>query len=202
MTNEVTPIDSHPAIERRATTRKRSWRDLLRDPVPWIALPVVLLADQVSKQVVIDRLPYGHSWPEQGFFRITHAVNTGTAFGLFPEYGGLLTLVSLVAIAALFVFYKSASNPPLYLRVAFGMQLGGAIGNLVDRVRLGHVTDFLDVGPWPVFNIADSSIVVGIILMAWFFWNGLSDEKDEKKVRTTPQAGALSSPDTKDEASS
>jgi signal peptidase II len=153
--------------------------------VPWLALAIVFGADQATKVAVIQTLVRGESWPADGLFKITHAWNTGTAFGLFPQYGGLLTLISLAAVVVLFLFYRSAGSPSLYVRTAFGMQLGGAFGNLFDRIRLGHVTDFIDVGPWPVFNIADSAIVVGIALMAWHFWSA-SSSGDKKSVQPGP----------------
>ena len=152
-------------------------RSLLTDPLPWIALALVFAADQVSKALVIANIPYRTSWPDDGFFRFTHTWNTGTAFGLFQGYGGALTIVSLLAVVVLFFFYRATTRPSMLMRVAFGMQLGGAFGNLLDRVRIGHVTDFFDVGPWPVFNVADSSIVVGIALMAYFFWSDRSEQR-------------------------
>jgi signal peptidase II len=159
-------------VAASATPRRQSWRALLTDPVPWLALAAVFAADQVTKVAVRSNLRPLESWPDTGFFRFTHTWNTGTAFGLFQDYGNLLTIVSLFAVAILFVFYRSAGSPSLLLRLAFGMQLGGAFGNLIDRLRMGYVTDFIDVGPWPVFNIADSSIVVGISFMAYYFWRG------------------------------
>lgn len=178
------PAEAQEAALGPAGKTGRSWRlSLLVDPLPWLALVTVFTADQVSKTLVIRSLTRFESWPTDGFFRFTHAWNTGTAFGLFPQYGGLLTIVSLVAVVILVLFYRMAKNPSAVVRVAFGMQIGGAFGNLFDRLRIGHVTDFLDVGPWPVFNLADSSIVVGIALMAWHFWNA-------SRVEQTARSGA------------
>ncbi|MDP6667526.1 MAG: signal peptidase II [Dehalococcoidia bacterium] len=147
-----------------------STRAKFTDPVPWVMMVLAVSSDQLTKWLVIENLVRGESWPADGFFRFTHAWNTGTAFSLFQGQGDILTWVSLAAVAVLAWIYKSIDDPPWVLRIAFGMQLGGAIGNLVDRFRLGHVTDFIDVGPWPVFNIADSSIVIGIGLMIFYFW--------------------------------
>ncbi len=174
-------------------------RSLLTDPLPWAAMAVAFGLDQVSKALVIGYLPFRDSWPDEGFFRFTHTWNTGTAFGLFPQYGGLLTFVSLGAVVLLFVFYRSASSRPLLLRLAFGMQLGGAFGNLFDRVRIDHVTDFIDVGPWPVFNLADSAIVIGIALMAWHFWTATSKTQPASALGTPvpgapPQSGGPATP--------
>ena len=131
---------------------------------------VALISDQITKWAVIENLAVGQSWPESGLFRFTHAWNTGTAFSLFQGQGDILTWVSLAAVGVLTWIYRSIKDPHWVLRLAFGLQFGGAIGNIIDRVRIGHVTDFLDVGWWPVFNIADSSIVVGIGMMIFYFW--------------------------------
>ena len=167
-----------PAAPLVAAAREKSARrSILTDPAPWLTLAAVFAADQLTKTAVVRSLVRGESWPPDGFFRITHAWNTGTAFGLLQDYGGVLTVVSLLAVVVLFYFYRSASSPSLFVRTAFGLQLGGAFGNLFDRVRLGHVTDFIHVGPWPVFNLADSSIVVGIALMALHMWNAPAETK-------------------------
>lgn len=131
-------------------------------------LIVTFLTDQGTKTLVRENLVLGASIPADGFFRITHIYNTGSAFGLFPNQTFLLMLASLVGIAILVLFFRNQPIPPLWLRTALGLQLGGAAGNLVDRITLGHVTDFIDIGVWPVFNVADSSIMLGIIILSWF----------------------------------
>lgn len=127
------------------------------------------LLDQLTKYVVRAYIPYRHSFPEDGFLRITHTFNTGSAFGLFQGQNTPLILVSVVGITVLALVYRSQPRPTNLLRLSLGLQIGGAAGNLLDRLRLGHVTDFIDVGPWPVFNLADSSIVIGLLLLAWLF---------------------------------
>ena len=86
---------------------------------------------------------------------------------------------------ALYFVYRSVESPTIWVRMAFGLLLGGAFGNLIDRIRLGHVTDFVDIGPWPIFNIADSSILVGIFVLFLFFWTN-PNENSEKKDRSSP----------------
>lgn len=156
-----------------------------------------LILDQLTKWITIETLAVGESWPETGFFRFTHAWNTGTAFSLFQGYGDILTWVSLSAVVVLAWIYRSIDDPHWVLRVAFGMQFGGAIGNIIDRIRLGHVTDFIDVGWWPVFNIADSSIVVGITLLVFYFWflddNGKNeDAKNATELESADSTGVAS----------
>jgi len=130
---------------------------------------LVFLLDQLSKFLVRELLASHDSFPREGFFRITHTFNTGSAFGLFQNQNTWLILVSFIGIAVLIVMYRSQPRPSNLLRLSLGLQMGGAAGNLLDRLLLGHVTDFIDVGAWPVFNLADASIVVGILLLVWLF---------------------------------
>lgn len=133
---------------------------------------LALAADQLTKFLVRDFLALRESIPAEGFFRITHTYNTGSAFGLFQGHNFPLIFASLVGITVLVIIYHSQRRPTGLLRLSLGLQLGGAAGNLLDRVLWGRVTDFLDVGPWPVFNLADASIVTGLVLLAWIFLVG------------------------------
>jgi signal peptidase II len=130
---------------------------------------LVFVIDQFSKYLAIELLAFGASFPSRGFFRFTHVHNTGSAFGLFQGQNTPLILVSFIGITVLALIYRSQPRPSNWLRLSLGLQMGGAFGNLVDRLRLGYVTDFIDVGPWPVFNLADASIVTGLLLLAWIF---------------------------------
>ena len=136
----------------------------------WTLLQLAALAsalDQLTKFVVRQTLEWHHSWPVYGFFRFTHVQNTGSAFGLFQGNNIPLLIVSLVGVAVLVYIYRTQVRPGILMRVSIALMLGGALGNLVDRIWQGHVTDFIDIGPWPVFNLADSSIVVGLAILAW-----------------------------------
>ena len=126
----------------------------------------VVALDQATKYVVKANLDLYEAWPAEGFFRIAYRTNSGSVFGLFPGQTVTLIFLSLFAIGFLFYFYRTRAMSYPLLRLAIGLQLGGAIGNLIDRLFLGAVVDFIDVGPWPTFNIADSSIVVGIFILA------------------------------------
>ena len=121
-------------------------------------------ADQFSKLGIEFYLPLGSSWPEEGLFRFTHVANTGSAFGLFGGQNLTLTIASAIGIVVLILFYRSQGTPGIWVQTSLGLMFAGAFGNLADRIRLGHVTDFIDVGPWYIFNIADASIVTGIII--------------------------------------
>ncbi len=123
-------------------------------------------ADQGSKLWVVRTLALGESWPDAGFFRFTHVANTGSAFGLFGDQNLILTAASFIGIGVLLMFYRSHEQPTVWVRLSLGLMFAGAIGNLTDRIVLGHVTDFIDVGPWYIFNLADASIVTGVAILA------------------------------------
>jgi len=151
--------------------RKTSYPQGKWNVVFFLIALLVMAADQLSKTWIRSNLAIGQSLPETGFFRLTHLHNTGAAFGLFRGQSFSLTIVALVGIVILLlcvlVFYRRF--PFLDNRLsksALGLVLGGTIGNLIDRLRFGYVTDFIDVGIWPAFNIADSAVVVGIIIFA------------------------------------
>jgi signal peptidase II len=143
---------------------------------------LVVAADQLSKVWIRSNLLVGQSLFEAGFFRIIHVNNTGAAFGLFQGQSFLLTIVALVGITVLLVYvlviYRKFPLLDNRLgRSTLGLVLGGAVGNLVDRLRFGYVTDFISVGLWPAFNIADSAITVGVILFAYSFLRSARAEK-------------------------
>ena len=144
-----------------------------RDSLFLCLATAMFVADQITKHFVRTSLvPYLDSIPYEGPVRIVHVYNSGAAFGLFQDLTFPLIIASLVGIGILLLVYRNSSNPSLMLRLSLGLQVGGAGGNLLDRVRLGHVTDFIDIGPWPVFNVADASIVVGIFMLAWVLLRG------------------------------
>ena len=130
---------------------------------------LVFVIDQFSKFLARDRLLFRESFPTDGFFRFTHTHNTGSAFGIFQDQNTPLIVVSIVGVAILIMIYRSQRVPSSLLRLSLGLQIGGAVGNLWDRIRLGHVTDFVDVGAWPVFNVADASIITGLVILAYIF---------------------------------
>jgi signal peptidase II len=154
---------------------------------------IVVAADQISKYLVSTLLPINGTWsPFPGpdpFFRIIYVYNTGAAFGSFKDLGIVFIPIAFLVIAAILYYSRRVSDDQKLLRVALGFMLGGAGGNLIDRlVRSGHVIDFLDVGVgatrWYVSNFADISIVLGVILL------GVSTWRDENRQR---QAALLAS---------
>ena len=156
-------------LETESRSPSLSWVNWYRDSVLLLALAIVFSLDQTTKALVRHNLVLGESIPRDGPFRIVHSFNTGSAFGLFPNQTLFLILASLVGIVILLLVYRNQSLAGFPIRLSLGMQIGGALGNLSDRVRTGEVTDFIDVGFWPVFNVADAAIVTGIILLAGVF---------------------------------
>ena len=140
----------------------------------------IIIIHQLTKLLTSILLPLGTSWPNEGLLRLTHARNTGAAFSLFQDQTMILSLVSVVAVIFILYIFRSIKNPPILLKFTFGLQIGGAIGNLIDRFRLGYVTDFIDFGWWPIFNIADSSIVIGITIMIIYLLFNKDNETDSE----------------------
>ncbi|HEY8862210.1 MAG TPA: signal peptidase II [Candidatus Limnocylindria bacterium] len=137
---------------------------------------VVFVLDRITKIVVESSLAPGSSVDVVGqWIRISHVTNSGAAFGLLPERTTLLSILSVVAVFAIVYYYRRLAADSRLIAATLGMQLGGAFGNLVDRVGQGYVVDFVDVGIpagprfW-AFNVADSSIVVGIIAVTALLW--------------------------------
>jgi signal peptidase II len=144
-------------------------RSLAAGSAQWLALIVVaaaaIVADQVTKQVVGRTLALGDSVDIIGPFSIHHVQNSGIAFGLFASRTALVIAVTAVAVGLMLWFFARSGRRHPVLPVALGLVLGGSIANLIDRVRLGHVTDFLDLVAWPAFNLADTFIVVGVAIL-------------------------------------
>jgi len=127
-----------------------------------VTIALVLLADQLTKAAVRSAIPFGRSIPILGGLAfLTHAENTGGAFSILTGTPWLFVAVSSTLIVAALIWFVVKRPTDLLLVLGLGLLIGGAAGNLVDRVTFGYVTDFLDVRIWPVFNVADSGVVVG-----------------------------------------
>jgi len=173
-TNALQPISS---AERR----------LGAGPAQWVALGVIagtaILADQLTKAIVSLRLPTGEAVATLGPFSIHHVQNSGIAFGLFSDSTTAVIVLTGAAVAGMLVFFsRTAQRHPL-LPVALGLVIGGSIANLIDRVRLGHVIDFLDFAYWPAFNLADTFIVVGVGLL---FASFVASDRTSPHLGTAP----------------
>jgi signal peptidase II len=134
----------------------------------WITAVLILLIDQGSKYIVKTTMTLYESIPViPNIFHLTYIENPGAAFGLLANQRVFFVIITVIILTTIIYFYYKLKGENLILRVALGMVVGGAIGNLIDRLRIGAVTDFLDFRIWPVFNIADSAIVVGMIYLAY-----------------------------------
>ena len=162
-------------------------RALSAGAAQWAALAVVAAAaagaDQLTKVFVSPRLALGDAVEILGPFAIHHVRNTGIAFGLFAGSTTIVIVLTAVAIGALVIFFARSGRRHPLLPVAVGLVLGGSISNLVDRLRLGYVTDFLDFDYWPAFNLADTFIVVGVGLL---FLSFVAADRSSAAVGTSP----------------
>jgi signal peptidase II len=155
-TNALRPISS---AERSLGAGTRQWLGF------GAVAAAAVAADQLTKQIVSGALSVGEEVHIVGPLSIHHVHNSGIAFGLFSDATSIVIGLTTVAVSWMLLFFaRSARRHPI-LPVALGFVLGGSISNLLDRIRLGHVTDFLDVRFWPAFNLADSFIVVGVAIL-------------------------------------
>lgn len=160
-----------------------------------IAAAIVVL-DQWTKGLVRANIPAGASWLPDSlqwlspYARIVHWYNTGAAFGMFKDASMILTILAFIVIGAILFYYPQVEGDDWSLRLALSMQLGGAIGNLIDRLTIGHVTDFISVGNFPVFNVADASISVGAAVLFLGVWlKERADKKEQANMNTSNATG-------------
>jgi signal peptidase II len=138
-----------------------------------LVVSVVIVLDQITKYIVRINLPFGSSWtPIEAlpFFRIVHWLNTGAAFGMFQGGGLIFGILAVIVTLIIVLYYPKIPREYVWMRIAISLQMGGALGNLIDRLRFGPVTDFIAVGTFPVFNIADASITVGVGILLLNLW--------------------------------
>jgi signal peptidase II len=144
-------------------------RSLRAGPMQWLGLAAIGLAavaaDQLTKHIVTGHLALDDGIHVIGPFWIHHVQNSGIAFGLFASATSVVIVLTGIAVAWMLLFFaRSGARHPV-LPVALGLVIGGSVSNLLDRVRLGYVTDFIDLRYWPAFNLADSFIVVGVVIL-------------------------------------
>ena len=155
-TNALAPVS---VVERRLGAGWWQWAGLAAVSIAAVA------GDQLTKEVVRSHLRIDESASVIGPLSIHRVQNSGIAFGLFSSATALVTVLTAIAVGWMLVFFaRSGARHPV-LPAALGLLIGGSVSNLVDRVRLGYVTDFLDLRWWPAFNLADTSIVVGVAVL-------------------------------------
>lgn len=135
---------------------------------------VIVLLDQWTKHLVRTQLEFNRMWMPWDWLapyaRIVHWRNTGAAFGIGQDLNAVFSVLSVVVILGILYYFPQIPRSDVFFRTALSMQLGGAVGNLIDRIRIGHVTDFISVGRFPVFNVADSSITLGVGVLLIGLW--------------------------------
>jgi len=145
----------------------------------------VIALDQWTKWLVRTNLPFEGTWLPSWmtwlspYARIVHWNNSGAAFGSFQNGNTVFTVLAIIVIAAIIYYFPRVDLRDWTLRLAMGLQLGGAAGNLVDRLMKGKVTDFISIGSFPVFNVADSAISIGVVVLLVGVW---LKERFEKKT--------------------
>ncbi len=158
----------------RALTLRR--RDLL-----FVSLTLAVIAlDQLTKHLVRAYIDPGSTFPDGWPVHLVNVSNTGAAFGVLQNQNAFLAVTSLIGIVAIFLYYLYPPFEFWPMTAALAFVFGGAIGNLSDRIRMGKVTDFIDFPHYPAFNVADSSIVVGVIVLAALVALGLPREARPK----------------------
>lgn len=148
---------------------------------------LVVALDQWTKYLVRSQLQVGETWMPipwlSSFMRVVHWNNTGAAFGLFPEGSLVFTIIAIIVSLAIIFYFPQVPRQQVALRLALALQMGGAIGNLISRLFQGTVTDFISIGTFPVFNIADSSISIGVAILIAAMW------LEERRSRTEEAQG-------------
>ena len=144
----------------------------------------IIALDQWTKSLIRNTLAVGEIWSPwdwlMPYARVVHWQNTGVAFGMFQDNNVLFTvLVSIIALVII-IYYPQLTEGDWFLMIALSMQLGGAVGNLIDRLTIGHVTDFISVGNFAVFNVADASVTVGVGIMILGLW--VQENKQRKNI--------------------
>jgi len=168
----------------------------------WWVLPLVaglvIALDQWTKRLVETNLGLYETWTPipalEGWFEFHHITNTGAAFGLFQNANLLFIGIAIVVTIVVLYYYWRLPGGEWLLRLALGLQLGGAVGNLVDRLRVGNVIDFIHVRYWFVFNVADASLVVGVALMALLLLRqDVQERKAQRLAEGADEAGEAAS---------
>ncbi len=160
----------------------------------------IVVIDQWTKYLVRTQIPFAGSWSPfvwlEPYVRIVHWQNTGAAFGMLQGFGLVFAILAvIVSIAILYYFPRVPSNE-WAMRIAMAMQLGGAVGNLIDRITVGTVTDFVSVGTFAVFNVADACISVGTVILILAVWD--SERRQKKLAQANSEQASISTdpPDT------
>ena len=157
------------------STAKISFK-YLRDYLTLFAIGgAIIILDQITKTLVRMNLALGETWSPwewlEPFARIVNWKNTGAAFGMLPSLGDFITILAIVVAIAIVYYFPRVPREDWTMRLAMGLEFGGAVGNLFDRLTIGWVTDFVSIWRFPVFNVADLSITLGVIVLLLGVWS-------------------------------
>jgi signal peptidase II len=145
---------------------------------------VIIILDQFTKSLVLKNIALGEMvYPIpafSSFFRFIHWYNTGVAFGMFQGMNDVFKVLAVIVSLVIIYFYPRIPENEWPLKIAMGMQLAGAMGNLIDRIVVGYVVDFISVGNFPVFNIADASITMGVAVLIIGMW--IQERRDKEAL--------------------
>ncbi len=170
VSEQASTAGSPTQIESSSSDAPPGGINLRRDAAFFLIAASIFVLDQITKFIVRASLDRGEAWPDRDWIlNIVNVSNSGAAFGILQGQTLFLVGTSIVGVAAIFLYYL---YPPLehgLLRTALALQLGGAAGNMVDRIRTGRVTDFVNFDFWPAFNVADASIFIGVATIIIFF---------------------------------
>ncbi len=174
-------------------------REYWKDYVLLILLStVIIFFDQWTKYLVRKFVPLGGDWLPKGlewlhpYARVRYWYNSGAAFGFFQNGNLIFMILAVIVICLILYYYPRISRQDWWLRMAMILQISGAAGNLIDRIKFSHVTDFISVGTFAIFNIADASISVGSVILVLGVW--IKERSEKKKA-----ASIISSNEKKDE---
>lgn len=154
-----TRSERHASGDRALSRRGDGWLFL-------VAATVVIL-DQLTKWGVRTWVDRGDAWPGDWLVKIIHVTNSGAAFGILQDSGPLLLITGVLGSLAILVYLLNPGFADPWVRLGLALMLGGAVGNLIDRLVAGEVVDFIKVPNWPAFNVADSAITIGVLVLLW-----------------------------------
>jgi signal peptidase II len=180
------------AIEAEASaTGGRGVRFALRRDLVFFGLvALILVVDQLTKWYITETLDRGDYWPSRDWpVRLTYVENAGAAFGILQNQGVFLIVSTLIGLGAIVAYYLYPPFEHGVLRLAMSLMLGGAVGNLIDRVRQGYVVDFVNTSFWPTFNVADSCISIGMVILVAFLIFADRQKQERAEQASSPPVG-------------
>jgi len=188
---ETTPQPKRSPLRVVRDFFRNHWRDLA---LLLFFAGLIVALDQWTKALVRQHVPLYTDWLPSWlswlapYARVRHTFNTGAAFGLFQQGALIFAILAVVVSVLIISYFPSVSRKDWWMRLALGMQLGGALGNLVDRIlRNGEVTDFISVGNFAIFNVADSCITVGVIVLVIGVW--ITERREARAKKNTEAPG-------------